>query len=291
MKRWSEQVAGGESPWVFVREVLIVLVSSLVLAAGLELFLIPHQLLSGGVAGVASIIGYVTDWNISLLYFILNVPLVVWGWRAVGRRYILLSLISVLSTTWFMEWIPAYPLTRDPLLGAVFGGIITAIGVGFSLRAGGSTGGFDIIGSAVTRKRDFPLGTVLLLLNGAVILVLGFYRNWDLALFSMLSIYIKGKFVDLIHVRHIKITCFIITKRRDEMLACLRRLPHGITCMETRGGYSEEGNSMLMTVTTRYEVASLKRQVLTVDPSAFINMVESTAVVGRFSRPSKEGDL
>jgi len=287
----SDPVPVQENKWVFIREAIIVLLSSLVLAAGLKLFLIPHQLLSGGVAGVASVIGYVTNWNISMLYFVLNIPLVVWGWRAVGRRYIVLSLLSIVSTSWFMEIIPTYPLTKDPLLGAVFGGIVTAIGIGFSLRAGGSTGGFDIIGSIVTRKRDFPLGTVLLLLNGAVILILGFYKNWDLALFSMLSTYIKGKFVDLIHVRHVKITCFIVTKRRDEMLACLRRLPHGITCIETRGGYSEEGNYMFMTVTTRYEVAALRRHVLMVDPSAFINMVESTAVVGRFSRPKKEGDL
>ncbi|WP_058302214.1 YitT family protein [Gorillibacterium timonense] len=280
-----------ESHWVYIREVLIVLLSSLLLAAGLELFLIPHQLLSGGVAGLASIIGYLTNWNISALYFVLNIPLVVWGWRAVGRRYIILSLVSILSTTWFMELIPAYSLTKYPLLGAVFGGIVTAVGIGFSLRAGGSTGGFDIIGSVVTRRRDFPMGTVMLLLNGVVILILGFYKNWDLALFSMLSTYVKGKFVDLIHVRHIKMTCFIITKKKDHMLNCLRKLPHGITCMETVGGYSEESNYMFMTVTTRYEVAELKRQVLSIDPAAFINMVESTAIVGRFVRPKKEGDL
>ncbi|MEO3947153.1 YitT family protein [Gorillibacterium sp. CAU 1737] len=276
---------------VFIREVLIVLLSALILAAGLELFLIPHQLLSGGVAGVASIVGYLTGWKISGLYFILNLPLVIWGWRAVGRRYIVLSLISVVSTAWFMELLPTYPLTRDPLLGAVFGGIITAAGIGFSLRAGGSTGGFDIIGSVITRRKDVPMGTLLLLLNGAVILLLGFYKNWDLALFSMLSTYVKGKFVDLVHVRHIKMTCFIITQKAEEMLTGLRKLPHGITCVETKGGFSRENNTMFMTVTTRYEVAALKRCVLSIDPNAFINMVESTAIVGRFSRPLREGDL
>ncbi|MGG4106048.1 YitT family protein [Paenibacillus lautus] len=89
-----------------IHEVLITLVSAFLVAVGTNLFLVPHHLLSGGITGVASIIGYMTGWNISLLYFVLNLPLIVWGWRAVGRRYILLSCLSVVSTTWFMAIIP-----------------------------------------------------------------------------------------------------------------------------------------------------------------------------------------
>ncbi|MBC8080134.1 MAG: YitT family protein [Gorillibacterium sp.] len=268
-------------------DVLVIVLSAFLIAISLNLFLIPHQLLSGGVAGVASISGYFTNWNISLVYFLLNVPLILWGWKAVGKRYIIFSFLSVVSTTWFMQVIPIRTVTVDPTLGAVFGGIIGAVGIGFSLRAGGSTGGFDIIGSIVTRKRDVPMGTLLFILNGAVILILGFYKNWDLALYSMLSTFVKGKVVDTIHVRHIKVTCFIITKNKDRMLERLRKLPHGITCVETQGGYSEEGNHMLMTVTTRYELAALRKAAIESDPHAFMNVMETTEIVGRFARPYK----
>lgn len=267
------------------QEISVILLSAVLVAVGLNLFLIPHRLLSGGVTGLASIIVYLTGWNISLVYFLLNVPLILWGWKAVGRRYIVLSCISVVSTTWFISIIPEVEVTRDPILAAVFGGIISAAGIGFSLRAGGSTGGFDILGSIVTRKKDVPMGNILFLLNGLVILVLGFFQSWDLALYSMLSTFVKGKVVDMIHVGHIKVTCFIITKRKDEMLCQLRKLHHGITCLSSEGGYHEEKNYTLMTVTTRYELAAVRKAVVSTDPHAFMNVVESTEIVGRFSRP------
>ncbi|MGM1047286.1 Uncharacterized membrane-anchored protein YitT, contains DUF161 and DUF2179 domains [Paenibacillus uliginis N3/975] len=268
-----------------LQEIGVILFSSLLVAAGLNLFLIPHQLLSGGVTGVASIIGYITGWNISVVYFLLNVPLIFWGWKAVGRRYIVLSCVSVVSATWFMAMIPVIQITKDPILAAVFGGIISAAGIGFSLRVGGSTGGFDILGSIVTRKWDVPMGNFLFLLNGIVILTLGIFRSWDLALYSMLSTFVKGKVVDIIHVGHIKVTCFIITKQKDQMLCQLRKLHHGITCIHTEGGYSEQENYTLMTVTTRYELAAVRKTVVQTDPDAFMNVVQSTEIVGRFARP------
>ncbi|MDQ0089706.1 uncharacterized membrane-anchored protein YitT (DUF2179 family) [Paenibacillus anaericanus] len=268
-------------------EVGVILLSALLVAAGVNLFLIPHQLLSGGVAGVASIIGYLTNWNISILYFIINVPLIIWGWKSVGRRYIILSCISVVATTWFMSIIPQVQVTNDPILGAVFGGIISAAGIGFSLRVGGSTGGFDIVGSILTRKHDVAMGNILFILNGIVILALGFFLSWDLALYSMLSTFVKGKVVDMIHVGHIKVTCFIVTKKKEQMLCQLRKLHHGITCVHTEGGYSEEENYMLMTVTTRYELAAVRKTVVDTDNQAFMNVVQSTEILGRFARPLK----
>lgn len=268
-----------------VQEVGVILLSALLVASGLNLFLIPHQLLSGGVTGGASIIGYITGWNISAVYFILNVPLIVWGWKAVGRRYIALSLISVVATTWLMALIPVTPLTKDPILAAVFGGIISAVGIGFSLRVGGSTGGFDILGSILTSKWDVPMGNILFVLNGIVILSLGFFQSWDLALYSMLSIFVKGKVVDMIHIGHLKVTCFIITKQKEQMLCQLRKLHHGITCIHSEGGYSEQQNHTLMTVTTRYELASVRKTVMQTDPNAFMNVVQSSEILGRFARP------
>lgn len=266
------------------REIVVILFSAALVAAGLKLFLTPHQLLSGGVAGLASIIGYVFGYNVSWFYFALNLPLLIWGWMVLGKRFIVLSIISVFSTTWIMEMLPDISVTKDPIMGAIFGGILIAIGSGYSLRVGGSTGGFDILGAIVTRKRDFPVGTVLFILNGIVILVLGYYKNWDLALYSMLCTYVKGKVVDMIHIRHIKVTCFIITQHKDRMLNRLLQLPHGVTLMNTEGGYSHKSNAMLMTVTTRYELAEVRKAIREADPGAFVNVVETVEVLGRFVR-------
>lgn len=268
-----------------VREVIIILFSAVLVSAGLRLFLIPHQLLSGGVAGVASVIGYLTNpqW-ISFIYFGLNLPILVWGWIAVGKRYVLLSILSVVSTTWLLEVIPLVKVTSDPILAGIFGGVLVAGGIGFSLRAGGSTGGFDILGSIITRKRDIPMGTILFVMNAVVILALGYFKNWDLALYSMLCTFVKGKVVDMIHIRHVKVTCFIITKERDQMLERLTKLPHGVTVVNAEGGYSHQDNTMIMTVTTRYELAELRKAIVETDPKAFVNVLETVEVMGRFRR-------
>lgn len=261
-----------------------VLAGSLLMATGFNLFLIPHQLLSGGVSGISMIVGYLTGWNIGLLYFVINLPLLVWGWIAIGRRFVLLSVVSVVLTSWFMQLIPSRPVTFEPLLGAVFGGVLIGIGSGITLRSGGSGGGFDIVGSVLTRRRDFPLGTLLFVMNGVVILALGSLKNWDLALSSMLSIYITGKIVDTIHIRHIKVTAFIITQRKDELLARLLKLPRGVTALKTEGAYSHEPRDMLMTVATRYELAELRKIIRQTDPKAFVNIVETVEVIGEFQR-------
>ncbi|WP_379128782.1 YitT family protein [Paenibacillus sp. sgz500958] len=270
-----------------VREVATIILSALLLASGLRLFLIPHQLLSGGVAGTASIIGYVTNPKyISLFYFGINLPILIWGFIAVGKKYICLSMLSVASTTWFLNVIPLHQVTKDPILASIFGGVIIAGGVGFSLRAGGSSGGFDILGSIITRKRDIPMGTVLFVMDGLVILSLGFFKSWDSALYAMLCIFVKSRVVDLIHIRHVKLTCFIVTKERDRMLSRLKLLPHGVTVVNAEGGYSHEGNTMLMTVTTRYELAELRKTIIETDPKSFVNVLETVEIVGRFRRQS-----
>lgn len=268
-----------------VREAAIIIFSAFLVATGMQLFLIPHQLLSGGVTGVASIIGYLTDPKyISIIYFVINLPILLWGFITVGKRYIILSMLSVVATTWFMTIIPAVQLTHDPILASIFGGVIIAGGVGFSLRAGGSSGGFDILGSIITRKRDIPIGNVLFVMDGLVILSLGFFKSWDSALYAMLCIFVKSRIVDMIHIRHVKLTCFIVTKERDKMLDRLRQLPHGITVVNAEGGYSHEGNTMLMTVTTRYELAELRKTILEVDRSSFVNVLETVEILGRFKR-------
>ncbi|MEC0132816.1 MULTISPECIES: YitT family protein [Paenibacillus] len=268
-----------------VREAAIIIFSAFLVAAGMRLFLIPHQLLSGGVAGVASVIGYVTNPKyISIIYFAINLPVLIWGFIAVGKKYILLSMLSVLATTWFMTIIPAVKVTKDPILASIFGGVMIAGGVGFSLRAGGSSGGFDILGSIITRKRDIPIGNVLFVMDGIVILSLGFFKSWDSALYAMLCIFVKSRVVDMIHIRHVKLTCFIVTKERDKMLNRLRELPHGITVVNAEGGYSHEGNTMLMTVTTRYELSELRKTILETDPSSFVNVLETVEILGRFRR-------
>ena len=264
--------------------VLVVLFGSALIAFSLNQFLIPHQLLSGGVSGVSMIIGYVTDWNIGIIYFALNVPLIVWGWMLLGRRFIFLSMLSVVAVSWLMLLIPEQAVTANPLLSAVFGGVLHGIGTAVCFRAGASSGGLDIVGSIITRKRDFPVGQIMFIINSLIVLTLGYLENWDVALSSMLSIYVNGKMIDLIHVRHLKITAFIITTKKEALVEKLLKFPRGVTVIQTEGAYTHTPREMLMTVTTRYELAELKKIIRETDPKAFVNIVPTSEVIGEFRR-------
>ncbi len=268
-----------------IRDVLLIVFGAALIGFGFNLFLISHQLLSGGLSGVSMLVGYMTQWNIGWLYFMLNVPLFIWGWFAIGKRYIYLSGVSVAATVLFMQITPEMRINGDPIIAGVFGGILVGIGTGLSFRAGGSTGGFDIVGSIVTRRHDFPLCIFLFCLNGVVVLMLGLLlKNWDLALYSMMSMFVTGKAIDIIHIRQIKITAFIITSRKKELLEKLLRFQRGVTVIRTQGAFTEKEYDMLMTVTTRFELQELKKTIMHTDPKAFVNIVETAGVMGLFRR-------
>jgi uncharacterized membrane-anchored protein YitT (DUF2179 family) len=268
-------------------EVIVVIIGAVFVALSFNLFLIPHQLLSGGLSGISMIVGYFTNWNIGLIYFLSNLPVLVWGMVTIGRKFIIFSLISVIFTVWFMQIIPidATSFKFDQTISAVFGGVLLGFGSGITLRIGGSTGGFDIIGSILMRNRDFPLGTFLLAVNSIVVFVLGYYKqDWNLALYSMLSMFIVSRVMDTIHIRHLKVTAFIITQQKDLIIKRLLQLPRGVTLFKTAGAYSNQEKDTLMTVITKYELAEFKAIIKECDPKAFVNIVETASVLGEFRK-------
>ena len=274
---------------MFIRigHLFTIVIGALLIAAGFNLFLIPHQLLSGGVSGLSMLTGYFTPLSIGVLYFLYNIPMLIAGWFLLGRRFILLSIVSVAAVTAMIALIPEKMVANDPILSSVFGGVLVGIGAGISFRVGGSSGGFDILGSIVTRYRDFPVGNILVALNALVILAMGYLQNdWNLALLSMVSIYITGKVVDMIHISHIKVTLFIITDDTDALLERLLQIERGVTRIQAEGAFSHTKKDMLMTVTTMYELAELKRVIKEADPRAFVNIVETVGVMGSFRKRS-----
>ncbi|MBP2001293.1 uncharacterized membrane-anchored protein YitT (DUF2179 family) [Paenibacillus shirakamiensis] len=268
-----------------ISQCLTVIFGAALIALGFNLFLVPHQLLSGGVSGLAMLTGYFTNFQIGTLYFVYNIPLLIAGMFLLGKKFIGLSILNVAATTWLIAVIPVTPVATDPLLASVFGGVIVGLGSGISFRAGGSSGGFDILGSIITKYRDFPVGSVLVSLNALVIVAMGYMNgNWNLALYSMISIYLSGKVLDFVYISHIKVTLFIITNNTDDLLQKLLQLPRGVTLIKTEGAFSHKEKDMLMTVTTRYELAELREIIRKSDPGAFVNIVETLEVMGSFRR-------
>ncbi len=277
--------------WLETKKLFVVLVGALLTAVGLNLFLIPANVYSSGFAGVAQLLSSVltqyTPITIStgILLFLLNVPVTILGWMKVGKSFTIYSFISVLATTFFLEIIPVYTLSEDILLNAVFGGVILAVGVGFTLKWGASTGGVDIIAMVLSRMKDKPVGTYIFALNAVIIIMAGLLYGWEKALYTLVTLYVTTRIIDTIHTRHEKLTAMIITNKGDELTKAIHeRLVRGITSIPAKGSYSKEQKEMLIIVITRYELFDLERIIRNVDPKAFTNIVETAGIFGFFRK-------
>ncbi|MDR6998428.1 YitT family protein [Neobacillus niacini] len=264
-----------------------ILLGSLIVALGFNLFLIPHQVLSGGMSGISMILGMITPLNTGFANFLLNLPLLIIGYKMLGKKFIIQSILSVIIISVGLYIIPVHAIAEDKILSSIFGGAITGLGVGMVFRCSGSTGGFDIISMILARKMDFPIGTLLSGMNGVVIIISGFLFNWDTALNTLVSIFVTGKVVDAIYTDHAKLTIMIITEKGEEMRKhLLTNLYRGLTIMDGVGGYSNNKRNILVTVISRYELNDVKNLISEVDSSAFVNITETIEVMGLFHRPS-----
>ncbi|MFC7061418.1 YitT family protein [Halobacillus seohaensis] len=263
----------------------VLFVFSIVLGFAFNVFLLPHEVLTGGVTGLAMVFGLLSPINAGIWLVILNIPILIIGWKKVGKEFILNSVFSVFTTSMAMQYIPVFAVTDDALLSAVFGGVIAGVSIGFIIRFYGSTGGFDVIGLVLTQKRDIPLGGLIFGLNSVVVFISGFVFSWDLALYTMASIYITGIVIDRVHTRHIKLSLMVVTSRGDELKSeLIKNLIRGITVMDGHGGYSNAERKVLYTVISRYELAIVKSLITSVDPKAFVSISETVEVIGNFRR-------
>lgn len=270
-----------------VKKTVIIIVGAILNAVAMNFFLIPANVYASGVIGVAQLLSSIFNEAIStgILLFLLNVPIIILGFMKIGKSFTLYSFANVFLTTFFMEWLPILELSDDLLLNAVFGGVISALGIGLTLNWGASTGGMDIIAMVLSKMKDKPVGKYLFLLNGFIIVTAGLLYGWEKALYTLVTLYVTTRVIDTIHTRHEKLTAMIITKKAEEMKKAIHgKLVRGITSLPARGGYTNDHKEVLMIVISRYELFALERIIKEVDPNAFTNIVETAGIVGFFRR-------
>lgn len=264
---------------------LIVVVGSFIIALAFNAFLVPHEILSSGISGIAILVGLITPFDTGILNFVMNVPLLILGYYKLGKQITLNTLVCVLSLSVFLYVIPAQSITDNILLSAIFGGAIGGVGIGLIMKYSGTSGGMDIIAIIISRSSNFSVGLLLTGMNSVIVLISGMIFNWEIALYTLLSIYLTGKAIDTIYTNHEKITMQIITTVaepiRQELLASIYR---GVTVTEGYGGYTLEKKYILMMVVTRYETAQIKQIVRKHDEQAFINITQTIEVDGNFAR-------
>lgn len=268
-----------------MKNISIITIASIVLAASFNLFLVPHEVILGGVTGIGMMIGILTPLNTGWVILALNIPIFVLGSKHLGKRFVFYSVYSVVITSFSMEYLPVVEISKDIMLSAVFGGVIGGIATGFIIKFGGSTGGLDIIGLVIAKKRDFSLGHLMMMLNSVIMIASGILIGWEETMYTLLVIFVFGKMVDAIHTKHVKLTLMIVTDKGEEIQAALlSNLIRGITVMDGEGAYTKSRRKVLMTVITRYELVAVKKLIQEIDNFAFVNITETVEVMGMFRR-------
>ncbi|MNP33351.1 hypothetical protein D3C76_1265860 [compost metagenome] len=203
-----------------------------------------------------------------------------------GRRFIAYSILSVAVTTLFLHYLPIVISATDPLIAAIYAGVLTGAGSGICLKVGGSSGGFDILAAIISRFKDISIGNILTVLNAVIVFTLGYTANdWNIALASAISLFISGRVLNFIHTEHEKVTVYIITSKPNEIIAELFKVHRrGITKLMAEGAYSSERNVMLMTVVTRYELVEVKDTIKKIDNHAFVNVTQTLEIIGNFHK-------
>lgn len=273
------------------KKLIVVVIGALLNAIGLNLFLIPADVYASGFTGVAQLLSSLIDQytpfylSTGILLFILNIPVGILGWMKVGRSFTFYSIISVALTTIFLGIIPETSVSEDILLNAVFGGVISALGIGITLKYGASTGGLDILAMILAKWKDKPVGTYFFILNGIIIFTAGLLQGWEKALYTLVTLYVTTRVIDAIHTRHEKLTAMIVTKKADEIKeAIYGKMVRGITTVPAKGAFTNEPKEMMVIVITRYELYELEQIIKEVDPKAFTNIVQTTNILGFFRR-------
>ncbi|QPQ32999.1 YitT family protein [Lysinibacillus sp. JNUCC 51] len=266
----------------------MVALGAFIMALGLELFLVPNNIMDGGIVGVSIITSHLLNLPLGIFIFILNLPFIFLGYKQIGKTFALSTGlgITVLSlTTLFLHNLN--PFTQDTLLATVFGGMILGIGVGIVIRYGGSLDGTEILAILFNRKTPFSVGEIIMFCNLLIFAIAGFVFTWEQAMYSILAYYIAYKMIDIvIQGMEESKSVYIISDEIDEIgQTIMDRLGRGVTFLHGEGAYTGNDKKVIFTVITRLEESKLKTIVSEIDDHAFLAIGNIAEVRGgRFKK-------
>mgnify|MGYP002407383031 CR=1 FL=1 len=250
---------------------------------GLEIFLVPNNIVDGGVVGISIMASHLTGLPLGMFTFVLNLPFLALGYRQIGKSFVLFTLFANACLSTGLSLLHPIPgLTHDILLAAVFGGIINGTGVGLIIRSGGSLDGTEIVAIILDKKSSLSIGEIVMVFNVFILSGAGFLYGWDRAMYSLLAYYIAFKVIDVVveGIDESKGVMIISDKSAEITDAVTARLGRGVTLLDGAGGYSKIPATVIYVVVSRLELAKLKSIVLGKDPDALIT-VGSVEVAGK----------
>lgn len=289
-KKWSKESVGE-----ILFNLLLLTVAGCINAVGITMFLSPVKLYDSGISGTSMLLNYLTPetFTLSLFLVVLNVPLFAYGYKRQGTRFTLFSIytVCVYSFCSFLinEVFPVNVAASSPFAGndlllcAIFGGIISGVGSGMTIRFGAALDGVEVMAVIFAKKLGITVGTFVMGYNILLYMVAGIIsRNWQLPLYSIITYMAGLKTIDFIVEGLDKAKAvMIITSRPDDICRALSdKFSSGITLYNAKGYYSNAEKTIVYFVVNRFQIAKTKRIVLANDETAFISITETSEVLG-----------
>lgn len=273
-----------------VRTYALITIGILVTAFGLNAFLVPNKIAAGGVSGLATVVYYTAlDYGLTLpigiQMLVMNVVLLFVALRAQGWRYAARTIYGIIGLSLAIDLLaPVTPqlATHDLLLAALYGGATTGLGLGLVFKAGGNTGGTDIIAQLLAKRVPLGVGQLMLATDAVVTLFAALRFGPELALYGAVAIYVGGQTIDLLlEGFSVEKAAFIISDASDAIAdAIIHELGRGCTAISARGVYSNTEREMLFVVVSRTEIDALKSVVHTIDPTALVIISDVHEAIG-----------
>lgn len=276
-ERYAERMSGS---------VIYGLLSSI----AVNFFFQPGKVYSSGVTGLAQIVSALAetyanlDLPIALVYYGLNIPLLILAWRKIGYKFTIFTFITVTFSSLFIQFMPYVTLTMDPLVNAIFGGLMLGTGIGFALRNNVSSGGTDIVSILIRKKTGRQVGQLSLAVNLFILAVAGIMFGWKYALYSMVALFISSRMTDAVFVKQKRMQAMIITNQPERVIKKIhKKLHRGVTIINgAEGAYNHEQKTVLITIITRAEFNEFKHIMEKADHQAFVSVSDNVNIIGNF---------
>ena len=255
---------------------LLITLGATLAALALEIFLVPNNIIDGGIIGISIMISYITKVKLSILTFVLNIPFLILGYKQLGKSFLIKAAYAMLVFSILLEQFKPVPeLTNDILLATVFGGLLLGIGVGFVIKFGACLDGTEVVAILINKKTSFSVGQVVMFLNFFIYSTSGLLFGWDRALYSILTYFITFKIIDMVSEGFEQAkAAMIITNHGEEIANSIyKHLGRTVTMLEGEGLISGK-KVVLYAVVTRIEIPELKRIVAADDYSAFVTITD-----------------
>ncbi len=266
-----------------VKRFIFITIGAILMAVALEIFLVPNEIIDGGITGISIVLSEITPIKLGLYLFVINLPFLFLGYKQIGKTFAFSTLYGIVMLSVATTFLHHFePFTNEKILAVLFGGLILGLGVGLVIRYGGALDGTEIVAILLSKKLRLPVGQIIMIINVFIFITAGFVFGADSAMYSIFSYYIAAKVMDIVveGLDESKSVTIISNEYEEISSAIMQRLGRSTTMIYAKGGYSQEDTQMIYCVITRLEIAKLKTVVQEIDKNAFISIQNVADVLG-----------